>query len=85
MRCDDLLTRKEIRDKSENKLLGSLAPVPLPLLHNFVIDSGVEVSLLHGPSPRNETGYELAVSVVWNAEALPELALFQRELEGELG
>jgi hypothetical protein len=57
----------------------------LPLLPNSVIDSGVEVSLLHGPTPWNETGYELAVSVVWSAEAFPELTFFQRKLEAELG
>jgi hypothetical protein len=46
---------------------------------------GVEVSLSHVPTPRTEAGYELAVAAVWDAEALPELAFFQGELEGELG
>jgi len=47
--------------------------------------SGVEVSPAHGPTPRDETGYQLAVATVWNAEALPELAFFEGELEGKLG
>jgi hypothetical protein len=43
----------------------------------------VEVSLVHGPTPRNETGHELTVAAVWNAEALPELAFFEGVLKGE--
>jgi len=53
-------------------------------LHNSVIGSSVEVSLLYRPTPWNEARYELAVPVVWNAEALPELTFFQGELEEEL-
>ena len=44
----------------------------------------MEVSLLNGPTPRDEAGYELAVAAVWGAKAFPELTFFQRELEGEL-
>jgi hypothetical protein len=44
----------------------------------------MEVSLAHGSTPRDEAGHELTVSVVWSPEAFPELAFFQRELEGEL-
>lgn len=40
---------------------------------------------MHGPTPRNETGYELAVAAVRDAETLPELTLFQGDLESELG
>ena len=40
---------------------------------------------MHGPTPWYETGYELAVAAVRDSEALPELAFFQGELEGELG
>ncbi len=47
--------------------------------------SGVEISPSRGPPPRYETGHELAVAYVLDTEALPELAFFQRELEGELG
>jgi pyruvate-formate lyase-activating enzyme len=57
---------------------------PCPYCHNTATGSGVEVSLAHGPAPRDETGHELTVATVWNAEALPELAFFQRELEGQL-
>jgi hypothetical protein len=46
---------------------------------------GVEVSLVHGPMPWNEAGYELAVAAVGKAEALPELEFFQGKLKGELG
>jgi hypothetical protein len=45
---------------------------------------GVELSLSHGTTPRTEAGNELAVTAVWDAEAPPELAFFQGELEGEL-
>jgi hypothetical protein len=48
-------------------------------------DSGVEVSLVHRPTPRDEAGYEFAVAAVWDTETLPELTFFQRELECELG
>jgi hypothetical protein len=44
----------------------------------------MEVSLAYGPTPRNETGYELAVAIVWKTEAFPEFTFFQRELEGKL-
>jgi hypothetical protein len=77
-------TRKQTRDESGTTLLGSLALVPLALLHNSVIGSSVEVSLLYRPTPWNEARYELAVPAVWNAEALPELTFFQGELEEEL-
>ena len=43
----------------------------------------MKVLLAYGPAPRDETGYELAVALVWNAEAFPELAFFEGELEGE--
>src|SRR5215208_2383493 len=49
-----------------------------------LVDSGMEVSLAHGPTPRNETGYELAVAAVWGAKALHQLAFFEGELEGKL-
>jgi hypothetical protein len=45
----------------------------------------MQVSLAYRLAVREEAGHELAVTSVWNAEALPELAFFQRELEGELG
>src|SRR5215211_5031267 len=67
--------RKEIRDKSGTILLGSLPAIPVPLL-NTASGSGLEVSLAHRPTPRDETGHELAVAAVWNAEALPQLAFF---------
>src|SRR5215217_2271985 len=44
----------------------------------------MEVSLLNGPTPRDEAGYELAVAAVWGAKAFPELAFFEGQLEGEL-
>jgi hypothetical protein len=47
-------------------------------------DSGMEVSLAYGSTPRDEAGYELAVAAVCSPEAFPELTFFQRELEGEL-
>jgi hypothetical protein len=47
-------------------------------------DSDVEVSLAHGPTPWDEAGYEFAVAAVGGAEAFPELAFFQGDLEGEL-
>src|SRR5215217_1455425 len=78
-------TRKEVRDKSGKTLLGSLAPDPLPLLHNAVISSSVEVLPAHGPTPRNEAGHEFTVAAVWDAEALSEFAFFEGELEGKLG
>jgi hypothetical protein len=78
-------TKKETRDKSRTTLLGSLAPVPLPLRPNSVIGSGVEVSLLHGPTSRDEAGYEFAVAMVRTTEALHQFTFFQGELEGELG
>jgi hypothetical protein len=56
---------------------------PCPYCHDTTTGSGVEVSLVYGPTPRNETGHELAVATVWNAEAFPELAFFEGELEGE--
>jgi len=45
---------------------------------------GVQVSLAYGPTPRDEAGYELTISVVCNPEAFAELTFFQGELEGEL-
>jgi hypothetical protein len=45
---------------------------------------GVQVSLAYGPTPRDEAGYELTISVVWNPEAFAELPFFQGELEGQL-
>jgi hypothetical protein len=50
----------------------------------LLVGSGLEVSLAHGPTPRDETRYQLAVAAVWGAKAFPELTFFQRELEGEL-
>jgi hypothetical protein len=45
----------------------------------------MKVLLAYGPALRDETRHELAVAAVWNAEAFPELAFFERELESELG
>jgi hypothetical protein len=39
---------------------------------------------MHGPTPWDETGNKLAVAAIRDAEALPELTLFQGQLEGEL-
>jgi hypothetical protein len=43
----------------------------------------MKVLLAYGPALRDEAGHELAVAQVWNAEAFPELAFFEGELEGE--
>jgi hypothetical protein len=43
----------------------------------------LKVLLAYWPEPWDETGYELAVAAVWNAEAFPELVFFEGELEGE--
>src|SRR5918995_1006982 len=48
-------------------------------------DSGVEVSLAHGLTSRDEAGYELAVAAVWDPQNLPELTFFPGGVEGELG
>jgi hypothetical protein len=45
---------------------------------------GVQVSLEYGPTPPDEAGYELPISVVCNPQAFAELPFFQGELEGEL-
>ena len=50
----------------------------------LLADSGMKVSLPHGPTPRDEPGYQLAVAAVGDAEALPEFAFFQGQLESEL-
>lgn len=39
---------------------------------------------MHRPSPWDDTGNKLAVAAIRDAEALPELMLFQGQLEGEL-
>lgn len=51
--------------------------LPLP-------DSSMEVSLAYRFTPRNETGYELAVAAVRDPEALSKLAFFQGDLQGQL-
>ena len=60
------------------------ALLPCPYCHNTATGSGVEVSLAHGPAPRDEAGHELAVAAVRTTEALYQLTFFQGELEGEL-
>jgi hypothetical protein len=40
------------------------ALLPCPYCHNTATGSGMEVSLSHGPTPRDEAGYELAVAAV---------------------
>jgi hypothetical protein len=54
------------------------------VLRSSAMHFGVQVSLAYGPTPRDEAGYELTISVVWNPEAFAELPFFQGELEGEL-
>jgi hypothetical protein len=43
----------------------------------------MKVLLVYGPASRDKAGHKLAVMVVLNAEAFPELAFFEGELEGE--
>jgi hypothetical protein len=60
----------------------SSALFPCPYCHNTT-RSGLKVLLAYRPALRDETGYELAVALVWDAEAFPELAFFQGKLESE--
>jgi len=38
---------------------------------------------MHGPTPRDETGYELAVAAVLYPGALSKLEFYQGQLEGD--
>ena len=55
---------------------------PCPYCHNAA-RSGLKVLLAYGPAPGDETRHKLAVALVWDAEAFPEFAFFEGELEGE--
>src|SRR5215213_10928725 len=54
-----------------------------PYCHKTTTRSAMKVLLAYGPAPRDKTRHKLAVALVWNAEAFPELAFFEGELEGE--
>jgi hypothetical protein len=56
---------------------------PCPYCHKTTTRSAMKILLAYGSEPRDETGHELAVATVWNAEAFPQLAFFEGQLEGE--